>query len=551
MMKNIRILFFIIPISLLLLSTQAQNQAVKIGFEVETNRTSTITQLPHVLNLDAASTPIHPGIRGVALADMTLERGSWKRGIPDSLAVSRGSSIRGVAGGLYADLYDWRTRTSCYHSLYKDNTQPRPTTLEFLRWARDYNAELFITANTRGLVLYDAKNIGKVCYYTSDTQALARLAADWVRYANHIVPNYRKGDSITDPRDRKILDSLVWSSSFPGDSFDKLLSPDEKPVPHVTYWEIGNEPTVSVAGSIGVSNGYRLSATEYAERYKAIALAMKAEDPAIKIGPCLVNGSGKNAVYITTLLSDPTVPVDFISYHPYQNLGKKTTPKSAQAYLGTIYDNQYKRWNDIREAIKAAGRNPDNIEMVASEVNVSGWRFNETMKEGEMAHALGSLETVFAFSRLGLFASHYWIWPADADYGTPYPVYKVYEKLRDYMGDRLIDFYEIGNKVHVYTTRDSRNGNIATWALNFQNTKELEMKLSIKGLPDRMRMKRFTLKNIKGITTLASGNYSGNRTGGPRNEVDWEETDFTDINPRNLEFTIEPATISLILLEMI
>jgi len=92
-----------------------------------------------------------------------------------------------------------------------------------------------------------------------------------VRYTNHIVPTYRQGDTISDARDLAIVNSLVWSSVFSGDSFDKLLAPGEAPVPRIVYWEIGNEPTVSVSGGIGVSNGYTMDAASYAERYKAIA----------------------------------------------------------------------------------------------------------------------------------------------------------------------------------------------------------------------------------------------------------------------------------------
>lgn len=503
---------------------------------------------PRMISVNAPDSIIGPGVRGVALSDTALERGSLFRGITDSLSVAYGSSIRGVAGGLYADLYDWRTRVSVYHSLYGDDTQPRPTTLEFLRWARDKRVNLFITANTRGLVMYDPVNTGKVRYYTSDTATLAHLAADWVRYTNHIVPMYRQGDTITNSRDLGILRSLVWSSKFSGDRFDNLMAHGEETVPKVAYWEIGNEPTVSVAGSIGVSNGYKLNAADYYNRYKAIASAMKREDPSIKIGPCLVNGTGSDAAYITTLTSDPTVPLDFISYHPYQSLGDQKTFEAMEEYLGTVYSNQYRRWKDIRDAIAAGGRNPDQVEMVASEVNVSYWRYNETLKEGEMAHALGSVETVFVFARLGLKAAHYWIWPADAHDGTPYPVYKAYEKLRDYMGDRMLDFYTIDNKVRIYTTRDLTTGRIAIWALNFQNARKETVNLSLTGLSGKHVLRRLTLKSKTGRTSLLSANYSGNRPGGPRNEVDWIESSMAGADPANLELTLEPVTISVILI---
>lgn len=502
-------------------------------------------------SIDVAATgqPIHRGVRGAALSDMTLERPATYHGIPDSLAAARGSSIRGVAGGLYADIYDWRTRVSSYHSWYTDDTQPRPPTLQFLRWARDYDAELFVTANTRGLVEYDPVNVGKVRYYTSDTLTLASLAADWVRYANHIAPTYRQGDTIADSRDAAILSSLVWSSAFSGDSFDTLPAVGESVLPRVTYWEIGNEPNVSVSGGIGVSNGFTMNAAAYFPRYKAIATAMKTEDPAIKVGPCLVNGSSSNAAYVTTLAADPSVPIDFIAYHPYQRLGDETAPEGMEAYLGTVYSNQRGRWADIRNAAVAGGRDPDAIEMVASEVNVSNWPSNDTMKEGEMAHALGSVETVFTYARLGLTAAHYWIWLADQDYGTPYPVFMAFEKLRDFMGDTLIDFRSVENRARVYTTRDSETGQIAVWALNFQDATPVTFTLSLTGLPGVESMRRLTLKNPAGTTTLSSGNYSAFRAGGPRNEVEWVETSLDGADPADLDLVLEPATISVVLIE--
>lgn len=57
--------------------------------------------------------------------------------------------------------------------------------------------------------------------------------------------------------------------------------------------------------------------------------------------------------------------------------------------------------------VAEAGRDPEAIEYGATEVNVSDWRSNETMKEAEMAHALGTVETIFSHARLGLAVSHY------------------------------------------------------------------------------------------------------------------------------------------------
>src|SRR5262249_53169463 len=97
---------------------------------------------PLVADCGVAGTPFHRGVRGLALSDVTIDRGEYSVGIPKSLEVAPGSSIRGVATGIAAELYDWRVR----------NGMPRPPTLEFLRYSRNTDSELFLGANLRGLV---------------------------------------------------------------------------------------------------------------------------------------------------------------------------------------------------------------------------------------------------------------------------------------------------------------------------------------------------------------------------------------------------------------
>src|SRR6476661_9573377 len=81
--------------------------------------------------IDAASagTPFSRGVRGQAIPSINQFRPPATIGTQMSLDVARGSSIRGVAGGLEADFYDWRTRSH----------DQRSTTLDYLRFARDYN----------------------------------------------------------------------------------------------------------------------------------------------------------------------------------------------------------------------------------------------------------------------------------------------------------------------------------------------------------------------------------------------------------------------------
>lgn len=487
----------------------------------------------HVIDLEAKGTPIHPGVRGLALADNVITRSGYRVGIPDCLAVSDGSALRGVAGGLYADLYDWRTR----------NNEARPPTLQFLRWARDHHDDLYITVNTRGVVEPDPAHPGKTRYTDTSIPMLANMAADWVRYTNRIARKYHQSDAIKDPRDRAILESLKWSSPASGDAFDTLPSRGERALPRVTYWEIGNEPTVSLRGGIGVSNGTKLMPEEYYARYKAIVTAMKREDPRIKVGPCITNGRLSKA-WLDLIFRDRSLPVDFVSYHPYQRLGVQKTPARMAKYLAGVYAGQKAYHDDIVEMLKAAGRNPAKVEMVASEWFVSNWPYNETPVEGGMAHALGSVETVFSFARLGLTAAHYWIWIAGVDDGTRFPVTLAWDALRDHLGDTLVDVCTT-SRTRLYTTRDSRTGLTAIWGINFSPTKDASIALSIKGLKKPPPAVQWTLGAKEGITALTSANLSPRQAGGPKSEVAWTQHPVS-VDPSGWSLNLPAATLSVV-----
>ncbi len=491
-------------------------------------------QAPNTVDCSLAGSPFHRGVRGLALADITIDRGEYSVGIPKSLEVARGSSIRGVATGLAAEIYDWRVR----------NGQARPPTLQFLRYSRDYQAELFLGVNLRGLV--EPNPAGGIRYYNTNRATLAAMAADWARYVGHIVPTYRQGNSIADTRDKGIVDSLTWSSAVPGDSFDKLLAPAEASVPRVAYWEIGNEPTIGVT-AYSVTNSFTLDAAEFHLRYGSVAQAIKAEDPTVKVGPTLVNGS-READQLAAIVADSSMPIDFITYHPYEKMGLLTNAAMITLHLGSIYSRQLSFLNVIKQVVADNGRNPDALEYAATEVNVSNWDTNDTDKEARMAHALGTVETVFSHARLGLVASHYWIWPTHRWDGTQYPVFKAYEKLRDHLGDTLVSYYAFQD-IRVYTTRDSRTGELAVWALNFSNSTNSSVSLQLNNLPKIERATLLRLQDISGVTTLDSVNLASDMPGGPSTHVDWTTSNLTQQISTNLQLALPAATVSLLVLE--
>jgi hypothetical protein len=509
---------------------------------------------PFVSDLSLAGTPFNPGVRGQAIPSVTIDRGDFITGMPKALAVSDGSSLRGVAGGLEADTYNWKNR----------NNSAREGTLNYLRYSRDRKADLYITANIRGLVEPDPNSPGDQRFYDTSISTLATLAGDWVRYTNRIAQIYRQGDTVTDVRDKAILDSLVWSSSTAGDNFDKLLAVGEAAVPKVKYWEIGNEPRVGLS-SYRVTNTYTFIAppspptevrkTDFRERYAALTSAMLAEDPTIKVGPAIqwLSSASEQAVLNTILQPQADgsfLPIDFLGYHPYQKLNTFTTAPEIEGGLRGIYDDHAAKITSIRNQIAAAGRDPYSIAFVASEQNASNWSSNDTPWEANMAHALGSVETVFSFARLGVQAAHYWVWPAHRWDGTEYPSYRAFQKLRDHMGDTLVSVSADNlDNLHLYTTRDSKTGERALWALNFSDSMNTTRSTPLLNVGGRGKVTLYTLGALSGATSLFSSNLASDMAGGPSNTVDWKTVDLTGQRLDNLNLTFGSATITLLTID--
>lgn len=510
-------------------------------------------QVPPI-DLGEGGTPFSRGVRGQAVPSISKSTPAIV-GTEMSLNVARGSSIRGVAGGLEADFYDWRTR----------NNDQRTTTLDYLRFARDYDARLVITANIRGLAEPDPspENPNGRRFYDTSIPTLTKMAADWVRYTNVIAQTYRQGDVIADPADQAILDSLVWTTG-PTDANPVLPAVGEARLPKIEYWEIGNEPRVPLTNAYKFTNSFTFLAPGYLpvddthkydfhERYASLTSAMRAVDPTIKVGPALqwLSQPSERAVLDTILYPQTNgeyLPIDFIGYHPYQTLYSTTNATDIESRLRSVYSTHSSRIATIRSMIVASGRNPDSIELIASEANVSSHTSNGTAYEAQMGHALGTVEEVFSFARLGLSDAHYWLWPGDPWDWTKQPVYKAYEGLRDHMGDTLLSVYSDGNQ-RLYTTRDSVSGEIAVWGLNFSNSTDVALQLALADLPAAgYSAELMTLKATNGPTTLFSANLPSYIAGGPTNEVDWQTTSLTGVNLASYALTLRAATLSVLVI---
>jgi len=491
---------------------------------------------PVVYTIDCADgIAISPWIRGQTRGSRPPTEAKFS--LPKTLEISRGASLRGMADGLFADTYNWKTRSGYYVG---DRGQPNLPVLQFLREARDLNAAVFLTVNIRGI----GNDYSWDFLYTNrKLEVLKTLAADWVRYTNNILQHYDLNHPPTAGEDLRIYNEIAnWETKS---NYNRILKMGEDRTEKVLYWEIGNEPEVQY-GPIEI-----LSPIEYRNRYVAIISVMRAQDPSIKVGPCVTLGrvwdnDTKKMVINPQLKAvlDCPAPVDFISYHPYGSMGTVSGVKELETYLHDIKANQTAARNYICNAIKAGGRDPAKIDLVASEWNPSHHKSVSQPAERRMAQALAVVETIFTFAELKLKAAHYFIYPADIRSGTELVGYKAFKGLMQWMGDVLLDSYTDGDLFRVYTTRDTKTGQVAIWGLNFSNesSRTASLRLINLNLADR-DVVIWTLGNLKGSTTLTDTNEPGQPA-----TIDWKSNPVVKFDPSAFMLTVPKSTIRVMVI---
>ncbi len=115
------------------------------------------------------------------------------------------------------------------------------------------------------------------------------------------------------------------------------------------------------------------------------------------------------------------------------------------------------------------------------------------------------------------------------------------------MGDTLVSFYAFQN-IRLYTTRDSRTGELAVWALNFSEEDAL-VELDFENLPHVERATLRRLADKSGTTTLHSANFSSEMPGGRAINVEWTSTNVTGQDLSNFQLNLPAATLSLLVIE--
>jgi len=449
-----------------------------------------------------------------------------------------GSMARGIGGGLDADCYDWRDNDSG-SGWGTPAWSGRYTTLQFLQYARDHQASPLVTVNAFGGGYRDWSDPTRPGVFVCQTDNPDGLAADWVRYTNGIVQNYRRGDeaSLTG-EDRRVYDSMVnW------DTKPRLLDPGEGTVPRVQYWEIGNEPELGGYGDF--LRNHRLEPAAYRDRYKLISQAMLAVDPTLKFGPCLItpsdpNGSGQ---WLTLLAADPGVQLDFVAFHPYYSEikwswgyydGMTNGLRNCKGFLNN-------RAAGIREIAGQYGRT--GVELIASEWNAVNWDA-AGMVQSSMASALGVAETCFTFAEDGVIAGNFWATP-DSYLG----IRQVFAGLVDHMGDILVatgtqmEYEPADASFRIYITRDSRDDSkIMIWGLNFDENRPATIDLGLAYC-------RVTSATVKHFGKPGEDDAGGDTSLTHYTGMAWDEQDVTaGFDPARFPFTMEDAEITLLIL---
>ncbi|MEK7474715.1 MAG: hypothetical protein AAB152_03680 [Candidatus Coatesbacteria bacterium] len=229
----------------------------------------------------------------------------------------------------------------------------------------------------------------------------------------------------------------------------------------VRYWEIGNELGGSWESGNQLPDGSRLNGEIYSRRYEEFATAMKAVDPAIKVG-CMD--------WMEDVLKRCGPLVDFLSIHTYPVNGAETT-EELFAKTATVE----REVSPVRELIRKY--QPDRAGKI--EIGYSEWNLHFPDTRGALMHALWLGEM---FRNGVAFSTHFQLFDTILQ-GAPTirtPAWFAFWLWRHAMGDTLVES-RVGNSgaVTAYATRTDEG--LAVMLANRDDEKPTRVTVSLKG----------------------------------------------------------------------
>jgi autotransporter-associated beta strand protein len=498
-------------------------------------------------------------------------------------SMSQPSLMRGIAGGLDADTYDWRVRQSgskwgatAWGTLV--------TSLDYLRKCRDTGSEPLFTANMFGGGYTNGYGTW-VCQFDNHTNLFnpggygtnavtgtaAQLAADWVRYCNILIQTYRQGQESligSDPNfsaadnaeNLRVYNSLKLGGDWGGR--DVLLTSGEPAVPKVLWWEVGNEPEVDLAADSTLVNQHVIAdKIVFRNRYGTIANAMKAVDSSIQTGPCLTVGN--NNEWLGRVAEDTNAPLDFVGVHPYMSTLKYSYPNPTNMTTSLLDIGRFLADHVSGTALTLSnyggatrfGTKPAgwywNTPLIASEWNPVNWDATSAVKSS-MGSGLGTVESCFRYAHPNRtvsalpswFGANYWENPAGVVSLT-----NAFVALRDFAGDFILenpfpgpqpvpDFAPPGWPLRMYLTRQTNGANkLHAWGLNFSENQDQSVRFVLTNLP-------FTVGQVirRSFGKPGAENSLTNGSG-----LGWTVQDVTgSVDPSNFTFTVENASFAIL-----
>lgn len=278
---------------------------------------------------------------------------SWNANTPVQLRQSGITAMR-YPGGSYADIYHWSSYLSSpvdgevgnYGYLSGSTTLP-----DFINLCSSAQAQAVISVDWGSGFLW---NSNKTAMAVPNTNGTPQEAAAWVAYCNVSTNIYGTTNDVTigvDALGNNWQTAGYWAmiraaTPLAHDDGYNFLRMNHPAPAYIQYWEVGNEPYGNgYYGGQGWENDYAvpypytnytrlanplLSPTAYGQAVKAFSIAMKAVDPAIRVGAYAstppgdyswdyINGVNGGQHWTPQVLAQCGSNIDFVIVHWYPN----------------------------------------------------------------------------------------------------------------------------------------------------------------------------------------------------------------------------------------
>jgi hypothetical protein len=265
---------------------------------------------------------------------------------------------------------------------------------------------------------------------------------------------------------------------------------------HAKYWEIGNELDGSWEPGYTLPDGSRITPAIYVGRFNAIASAMKAVDPTIKVGGC---------AFAEPMIRECGSNVDFVSIHTYPG----TLTLSPQENLQAIPKIVKKEVGKVRDWIRKYQPGRESaIEVAYTEWNLAGGQNASDLFSGlwactflaEAARNGVDFTTQWdVFTHVKGMKSGHGLFFTDGQTYIRKPSYYAMWMWNNRTGDHILDVSGGEDSVYRFASRDKQS--VYVMLINPDDTRVRQVRLNVKGL---------TTASVAQTITLSGRNYFWN-----------------------------------------